>query len=198
MREIKGISDLFQTFEALREKNPSPINFADLEFLHGLYKVQTGAVEAGINQIARGIESYRACGTRLMLSIKFALLAEANLAIGHFDQVAQSLQLAQDFVDEMDERIYQAEVLRLKGILLEHTNQRQEAESHFLHAQQVAREQKAKALELRAALSLARLWQGQGRRDEAYQVLTEVYSWFTEGFHTTDLQEAKALLESLH
>ncbi len=72
-----------------------------------------------------------------------------------------------------------------------------EAEACFLKAIEIARQQQAKSLELRAAMSLARLWQQQGKKDEARQMLAEIYNWFTEGFDTADLQEAEALLESL-
>ena len=74
---------------------------------------------------------------------------------------------------------------------------RSEAEACFHKAIEIARRQQAKSLELRAAMSLARLWQQQGKRDEAHQMLAEIYGWFTEGFDTKDLQEAKALLEEL-
>ena len=94
---------------------------------------------------------------------------------------------------------YEAELYRLKGELLlaraaaDHT----EAETCFRQALDIARRQQAKAFELRAAMSLSRLWQRQGKRDAARQMLAEVYGWFTEGFDTADLQEAKALLEAL-
>jgi predicted ATPase len=78
------------------------------------------------------------------------------------------------------------------------SDSRAEAEACFLKAIEIARHQQAKSLELRAAMSLSRLWQRQGRKDEAQQLLAEIYGWFTEGFDTKDLQEAKALLEELY
>ena len=92
-----------------------------------------------------------------------------------------------------------AETYRLQGELLlaRATGQDTEAEACFRQALDIARRQQAKSWELRAAMSLARLWQRQGKRDAARQVLTEVYGWFTEGFDTADLQEAKALLDQL-
>jgi predicted ATPase len=106
-------------------------------------------------------------------------------------------------VDETGERGWEAEVYRLKGELLLRQAvgaglkpaPTDEAVVCFRQALDVARRQEAKALELRAAMSLARLWQYQGKRDEAHQLLAGVYAWFTEGFDTVDLQEAKALLE---
>src|SRR5262245_60274801 len=94
---------------------------------------------------------------------------------------------------------YEAELHRLKGVLLlqQHADNQAEAETCFHHALEIARNQQAKSFELRAAASLARLWQQQGKRQEAHDLLALVYSWFTEGFDTADLQEAKALLDAL-
>jgi predicted ATPase len=96
------------------------------------------------------------------------------------------------------ERYYEAEIHRLKGeLLLMQAEVEAEAEVCFLQAVEVARQQSAKSWELRAVMCLCRLWQKQGRRKEARQRLAEIYSWFTEGFDTADLQEAKMLLEEL-
>ena len=126
--------------------------------------------------------------------------------------VAEALRL----VDKNDERFYEAELYRLKGELtlqklsvassqLSVTKPQAppptpqvEAEECFLKAIDIAREQQAKSLELRAATNLARLWQQQGKQAEARALLAPVYQWFTEGFDTADLQDAKALLEELH
>jgi predicted ATPase len=101
-------------------------------------------------------------------------------------------------MDTTGERWYEPELYRLKGeLLLQQTSDNQaEAETCFQHAISTARSQQAKSLELRAATSLARLWQQQGKRDEARQVLGDVYYWFTEGFDTLDLRDAKALLDT--
>ena len=105
-------------------------------------------------------------------------------------------------METTDERYCEAELHRLKGELLLMQGDKTEASFHqaescFQHAVEVARRQQAKSWELRATVSLARLWQKQGRVDEARQMLAEIYGWFTEGFDTPDLQEAKALLEEL-
>jgi predicted ATPase len=94
---------------------------------------------------------------------------------------------------------YEAELYRLKGALLlqQASDNQAEAESCFHHALDIARSQQAKSFELRTATSLARLWQQQGKRQEAYDLLAPVYHWFTEGFDTADLQDTKALLEAL-
>src|SRR5262249_33844514 len=97
------------------------------------------------------------------------------------------------------ERLCEPELYRLKGELLlqQNADNQAEAETCFQHAISIARSQQAKSWELRAATSLARLWQSQGKREEARQVLAEVYGWFTEGFDTADLQNAKTLLDEL-
>jgi predicted ATPase len=102
-------------------------------------------------------------------------------------------------VEQHEERYWEAEVCRLRGVVLlrQPGTPPAEAEACFQRALDVARRQEAKALELRAAMSLARLWQQQGKYTEAYALLAPVYGWFTEGFDTADLQEAKALLAAL-
>ena len=102
-------------------------------------------------------------------------------------------------VDTTGERWYEAELYRLKGALLlqQSSDNQAEAETCFQQAIDIARSQQAKSLELRAATSLARLWQQQGKRQEAHDLLAPVYNWFTEGFDTADLKDAKALLDAL-
>jgi predicted ATPase len=100
-------------------------------------------------------------------------------------------------VEETDERHWEAELYRLKGELLLTQGDKTEAEASFHKAIEVARHQQARSWELRATVSLCRLWRKQGRVDEARQMLAEIYGWFTEGFDTPDLQEAKELLEEL-
>ena len=100
---------------------------------------------------------------------------------------------------ETGERFYEAEIHRLKGILLlsQTKDNQQEAESCFQNALDVSRRQQTKSFELRASVSLGRLWKSQGKKEEARDLLAEIYDWFTEGFDTADLREARALLEEL-
>jgi predicted ATPase len=107
-------------------------------------------------------------------------------------------------VEKTGERWYEAELYRLKGTLTLQSKVQsprpkveEEAEECFWKAIEVARQQQAKSWELRAAMSLSQLWQSQGKKAEARKLLAEIYGWFTEGFDTKDLQEAKALLEEL-
>jgi predicted ATPase len=150
--------------------------------------------------MSKGLEAYQVIGTRNMLSMHFTLQAEAFLQIGQVEQAAQLLQQAEDFIEQTDERFYQAETLHVKGemLLLQTSNKAEEAEACFRQAILVANRQEAKTLELRTAVSLARLLQRQGRLAEACQVLTKVYNWFTEGFDTHDLKEAHTLLVTLN
>jgi predicted ATPase len=162
---------------------------------------QQGAVAEGIRQLHQGLATLRDMGTELPLSHHLALLAEAYQQGGQVEAALQALAEVLAHVDKTGERYYEAELYRLKGeCLLAQTGKRckeREAEECFRQALAIARRQQAKSLELRAAMSLARLWQPQGKRAEAYAPLAPIYGWFTEGFDTADLQEAKALLEEL-
>jgi predicted ATPase len=119
--------------------------------------------------------------------------------LGHPEDGLQALVEAHTLMEQHEERWWEAEVARLRGVLLlQQTGMPQaEAETWFQRALDVARRQQAKSLELRAAMSLSRLWQQQGKQTEARELLAPVYGWFTEGFDTADLQDAKALLEAL-
>jgi predicted ATPase len=128
-----------------------------------------------------------------------ALLAEVLRAEGSQEEGLEALQEAVDLVETSGERFYEAEIHRLKGELLLAAPAKAStaAEACFHKAIEIARSQKAKSWELRAATSLARLWRDQGKPDDARALLAPVYDWFTEGFDTADLEEAKALLDEL-
>jgi predicted ATPase len=134
-----------------------------------------------------------------MLSHYLALLAEAYGHAGHTEEGLAVLAEALEEVHRTGQRSYEAEIYRLRGELLlqQATPEHGQAEACFQQALDVARRQHAKSLELRAATSLARLWQQQSKRQAAYDLLAPVYSWFTEGFDTADLQEARTLLEEM-
>ena len=165
---------------------------------------QQGQEEEGIAQIRQGLAASRATGARVGWSYWLALLAEVYGKAGQVEEGLPLLAEALPVVDKTGERFYEAELYRLKGELtLQSSAQSPEskvkaAEGCFQKAIEVARQQQAKSLELRAVMSLSRLWQRQGKKDEAHRVLAEIYGWFTEGFDTKDLQEAKMLLQELH
>jgi predicted ATPase len=127
------------------------------------------------------------------------MLADVAAHLGYTEEGLQVLAEAHTLVEQHEERYWEAEVHRLRGVLLlrQPETPQAEAETWLQRALDVARRQEAKSLELRAAMSLARLWQQQGKRQEAHDLLAPVYHWFTEGFDTADLQEAKALLDVL-
>lgn len=126
------------------------------------------------------------------------MLAEVHSIMGQPEAGLTALSEALALVETTGERYYEAELHRLKGeLLLQHAApEASHAEACFQQALDIARRQQAKSLELRAAMSLSRLWQQHGKRSEARALLAEVYHWFTEGFDTADLQEAKALLQA--
>ena len=150
-------------------------------------------------QVHQGIAAWRATGATLAVPYFCTLLAEVCDHLGHLEDGLQALAEAHTLVEQHEERLWEAEISRLRGVLLlRQTGTPQvEAETCFQQALDVARRQEAKSLELRAAMSLARLWQQQGKHAEAYDLLAPIYGWFTEGFDTADLQEAKALLDAL-
>ena len=160
-----------------------------------------GQEEEGIAQIRQGLTAWQARGMEASRPLALALLAEAYAKVGQAEEGLRLLSEALAVVHSTEERIYEAELFRLKGELtLQQSSARSpesEAESCFLKAINIAQKQQAKSWELRASMGLARLWQQQGKKDEAHQLLSDIYNWFTEGFDTADLQEAKALLEEL-
>jgi predicted ATPase len=127
------------------------------------------------------------------------MLAEVCVHLGRIEDGLQALAEAHTLVQQQEERWWEAEVHRLRGVLLlrQPGTPQAEAKDWLQRALDVARRQEAKSLELRAAMSLSRLWQQQGKQAEARELLAPVYAWFTEGFDTADLQEAKTLLEAL-
>ncbi len=127
-----------------------------------------------------------------------AFLAEAYRKVGQVDKGLKSLDEALGLIESTEERHYEAEIYRLKGqFLLIQGIGESEGESYFRRAIDIAKKQSARSLELRATMSLSRLLQKQGKKDEALKLLSEIYNWFTEGFGTEDLKDAKALLETL-
>jgi predicted ATPase len=167
--------------------------------MRGWALTEQGQVEEGIAQLHQGIAAAQAPGGVLLRPYWLALLAETYEKAGQVGEGLTVLAEALALVDDNGERWYEAELYRLKGELLLQQSQgnSSEAEVCFYKAIDVARRQEAKSWELRATASLARLWQKQGKLDAARTMLAHVYNWFTEGFDTKDLQEAKALLEEL-
>jgi predicted ATPase len=167
-------------------------------------RIMRGAARAMLNprdefviEIREALSAYRATGARFQGTHHLTLVAQALAARGHHDEGLAALREAAVLADEIGERYVEAEIHRLEGKLLLAENGSAEAEACYLKALEVARAQQARSFELRAACDLARLWTEQGRRAEACDLLAPVYGWFTEGFDTADLKEAKALLDKL-
>jgi predicted ATPase len=158
-----------------------------------------GQGEEGIAQVHQGIAAWRSTGAALFAPYYWTLRADVAAHLGHTADGLQALAEAHTLVEQHEERYWEAEIHRLRGVLLlrQPETPQAEAETWLQRALNVARRQEAKSLELRAAMSLARLWQQQGKGDEAYELLAPIYGWFIEGFDTADLQEAKALLKGL-
>ena len=143
------------------------------------------------------LDAHRTRSLDFYSSLYLAGQAEAYGMLGKTQEGLDVIGEALDVVQRTEERWWEAEVHRIKGELLKLSGELSEAEASFRQAIEVARRQEAKSWELRATLSLSRLLQKTGRSEEARRLLSEVYGWFTEGFDTPDLKEAKALLEEL-
>ena len=187
------------TIALCTEQGIAPHYLAAGTVLRGWALAAEGQAEEGIAEMRQGLVAWRSTGVELRGSYYLALLAEAYGHIGQAEEGLSVLAESLDLVEKTGERRWEAEIHRLKGqlLLVQSAKNAAEAEGCFNQAIDIARRQLAKSLELRAATSLARLWQGQGRSGEAQELLASVYDWFTEGFDTADLKEAKALLEEL-
>ncbi len=167
-------------------------------FGEGWAQSEQGMETAGIAQMQQGLADWRATGAEILRPYFQALLAEAFLKAGKPKEGHAVLNDALVAVSDSDERLFEAELYRIKGeLLLLEGDAVSDAEVCFRRAFEIARRQNAKSLELRAAVSLSRLWQTQGRQEEARTMLSQVYGWFEEGFDTADLKLAKALLNEL-
>jgi predicted ATPase len=205
LREGKAVQERAEAVITLCTKYGFPRWLAGGTMLQGWALAAQGQEEAGMAQIRQGLAAWQAAGLRLGGPCWLYLLAEVYGNAGQVEEGLRVLDEALAAVHNSGERRWEAELFRLKGELLLRPPvmadvkraSREEAETSFREAIDIARRQHAKSLELQAVMRLSRLWQQQGKRDEAHQVLAEIYGWFSEGFDTADLQEAKALLEEL-
>jgi predicted ATPase len=164
---------------------------------------EQGLGEEGIAQMHQGLAAFRATGAEIARPWFLARLAEAYGKGGQTEEGLNTVAEALMHAQAHGEHLCGAELYRLQGMLTLQSevqglqSKGEEAEECFQRAIEIARHQQAKSLELRAAMSLGRLWQQQGKRAEAHALLAPIYGWFTEGFDTKDVQEARALLEVL-
>jgi class 3 adenylate cyclase/predicted ATPase len=151
----------------------------------------------GLPLLTQGLDLYGATGAKLVVPFYLLILAKAYAVAGRPEEALNRLSAAIELIDATQERWIEAEILRLRGRLLQTLEDQAAAANSYRRALVVAREQGARFWELRAATSLARLWRDQGKRTEAHELLAPVYGWFTEGFDTPVLKEAKSLLDKL-
>jgi predicted ATPase len=197
--DVPAVHEQAEAAVALSIEQGFPFWAAAGTILRGWALAMQGQGEAGMAQVCQGIAAYRATEAPLLVAYYCTLLAEVSAHLGHPEDGLQALVEAHTLMEQQEERYWEAEVCRLRGVLLlrQPGASQAEAEACFQQALDVARRQEAKSLELRAAMSLARLWQQQCKRAAAYELLAPIYGWFTEGFDTADLKDAKALLAEL-
>jgi predicted ATPase len=196
---VSAVHEQAEAAVALSTEQGFPLWAAYGTSVRGWALAMQGQGEAGLAQIRQGIAALRATGAALLVPFLCTVLAEVCDHLCHPEAGLQALAEAHTLVEQQEERWWEAEVCRLRGVLLlrQPGTPQAEAEAWLHRALDVARQQQAKSLELRSAMSLARLWQQQGKRQEAHDLLAPIYGWFTEGFDTADLQEAQALLDAL-
>jgi len=213
LHEARTVQQQAEALIALSNEQGFSLHFAQAITRRGWALAMQGQEGEGIQQIQQGLAAGRATGMELWRPYHLALLAEAYGKTGQIEEGLNALAEALGLVNKTGERMYEAELYRLKGTLMLQKFQvsgskfqvenslgssvqslESEAEECFLKAIEIARQQQAKSWELRATVSLARLWQQQEKKAETHELLSEIYHWFTEGFDTKDLQEAKALL----
>jgi class 3 adenylate cyclase/predicted ATPase len=198
-REVQAVQERAEELIGLSTEQGFPMWLAYGTILRGWALTAQGEGAEGIAQINQGLVAHRATGAEIQRPYFLSLLAEAHGEVRQPEEGLTVLVEALAIVDNTGERYWEAELHRRKGelLLMQQGQKVGESEECFRQALDTARRQQAKSLELRAAMSLSRLWQQQGKQEEAHQLLAEIYGWFTEGFDTADLKEAKVLLEEL-
>ena len=196
--DVRGVRDLAEKAIGLGQRRFLPIATAMATPLRGWALAEQGEIEAGIADLVGGATAWRTPGNEHFSPFFLALQAEAFLKAGKPAEGIVALSTAQTIIQNGGDRYWLAELSRLHGELLRFQGEDDgEVEAHFLRAMETAKQQQAKSLALRAAMSLARLWQSKGRIQAAQQTLADIYSQFDEGFDSHDLREAKALLQAL-
>jgi predicted ATPase len=164
---------------------------------HGCVLSLTGKAADAIHVLSSGITAWRSTGAKVFMPLWLSHLAKAHAEIDQFNHAERCMSDAFTAVEETQETSFEAEINRLAGEIAWMSLNAAKAEGYFQRALVVARQQQSKSWELRAAMSLARLWRDQGKVQRARELLAPVYGWFSEGFDTRDLKEAKALPEEL-
>jgi predicted ATPase len=198
-REAEAVQERADALMALSSEQGFPHWLAYGMILRGWALGAQGEGAEGIAQMRHGFVDRRARRSEVHRPCFLSLLAETHGKLGQVEEGLTLLAEALATVDKTGECYWEAELHRRKGelLLMQQIQNVVEAEECFRKALDIARRQQAKSLELRAATSLSRLWQQQAKKEEAYRLLADIYGWFTEGFDTADLKEAKTLPEEL-
>ena len=204
-REAQEAQEKAEAAITISTKQGFPQRLALGTIYRGWALAEQGQLEEGIAQMRQGLTACQATGMMVGYSAYLGLLAEAYGKAGKIEEGLAAVAEALAAVTDTGARLYEAGLYRRKGELLrqkaggkgQRARIEAEAEACFLKAIEISRRQSAKSLELWATMSLSRLWQKQGKGEEARRILAEIYGWFTEGFDTADLKEAKTLLEEL-
>lgn len=196
-RDVRMVREQSEAALSLATDQGFPVWAAAATTMHGWATAIEDESEAGLAELQQGIAAWRATGAGAWLAYYGTLLAEVFERLGKAEAALHELDKAQAVMEKTEERWWEAEIYRLRGSLLSRHSMASEAETWLQRALDVAHRQHAKLLELRAAVHLANLWRDQNRYADARKCLAPVYGWFTEGFDTTDLQEAESLLDQL-
>jgi class 3 adenylate cyclase/predicted ATPase len=199
-REPVAIVDIAENLLPLTVQHGSTVGTAIATMLRGWARVMGGSPAEGLEDVREGLRLWRQTGSRLYIPYRLGVVADALAVAGQQSEALQLLEEAIQATEQIEDRWFEAELHRLKGVLLAggSSESRKDVEFCLQHALTVARSQDARLLELRAATSLARFWRDQDRCDQACALLSPIYGWFTEGFNTPDLRDAKALLDELN
>ena len=198
LHNVQAVQELTDEAIALCMEQEFSLWLAHGQFNQGWIVAKRGQPQAGLEQMQAAFEASAATGSRATDSWRYLTMAEAYSPAGNIPYSLNLIDQAIDEVETTEDKVYVAEAYRLKGELLLQAQQgAEEAESCFQNALEAARQRETKSWELRAAMSLGRLWQSQGKTHEARLLVEEVYTWFTEGFETKDLQDARALIQAL-
>ena len=199
-RNYSLANDLARELFTLAEDKGALLWKASSLVFQGCSSAGSGKPADAVALITSGIDGYRSTGATALLTVSLSHLGKAYADLGQFDEGWRYINEASHIVETAEEKIWEAELNRVSGeivMLSKPLDATTAVEQYFANALAIARKQQAKSWELRASMSLARLWRDQGKVSEARELLAPVYGWFTEGFDTRDLKEAKALLDEL-
>ena len=197
-RDARALQTTAEHVISICAEHGSAYGLANANIILGVAMTEQGRGEEGLKQMQHGFAEYRASGAEINRSEFLYWLAEAYGAAGRLDDAVDTLNNAIGAAEDRENLWLEAEIYRLKGEFLLRKGDSDEAQARFQQAIAIARKQGAKSPELSATTSLARLLAKQGHRDEARAMLAEIYNWFSEGFDTTDLKDAKRLLDELN